>query len=157
MQQYQDLKFNPFKIRNCTTCFGLLGHHKVRGNCCAFHATAIRGFVFTLFLNEVDVVSPSMSHVLSFWGCSVTHAFLCTWRQLLCKPKSSLLFLLRLAETKDASPCSIQPATWYYPEPTRSTPHSHILNLHFNITFPSMLRSTDQNSVCISQLPYMSP
>jgi hypothetical protein len=30
MQQYQDLNFNSFKIRHCTTCFGLLGHHQVR-------------------------------------------------------------------------------------------------------------------------------
>jgi hypothetical protein len=30
MQQYQDLKLNPFNIRHCTSCFGLLGHHQVR-------------------------------------------------------------------------------------------------------------------------------
>jgi hypothetical protein len=31
MQQYQDLKLNPFKIRHCTilVCFGLLGHCQV--------------------------------------------------------------------------------------------------------------------------------
>jgi hypothetical protein len=29
MQQYQDLKFNPFQIRQCTTCFGLLSHQRV--------------------------------------------------------------------------------------------------------------------------------
>jgi hypothetical protein len=32
MQQYQDFKWNPFKIRHCTTCFGLPGHHQVRWN-----------------------------------------------------------------------------------------------------------------------------
>jgi hypothetical protein len=29
MQQYQDLKLNPFKICNFTTCFGLLHHQAV--------------------------------------------------------------------------------------------------------------------------------
>jgi hypothetical protein len=32
MQQYQDLKLNPFKIRHCTTYFGLLGHHQERSS-----------------------------------------------------------------------------------------------------------------------------
>jgi hypothetical protein len=55
MQQYQDLKFNPFKIRHYTILvrFGLLGHRQVleiQGNYCAFHATAIGVFVFTVFL-----------------------------------------------------------------------------------------------------------
>jgi hypothetical protein len=31
MQQYKDLKFFV-KIRHCTTCFGLLGHHQMRWN-----------------------------------------------------------------------------------------------------------------------------
>jgi hypothetical protein len=29
MQQYQDLKLNAPKIRHCTTCLGLLGHHEL--------------------------------------------------------------------------------------------------------------------------------
>jgi hypothetical protein len=32
VQQHQDLKLNPFKIRHCSTCFGLLAHHQVRCN-----------------------------------------------------------------------------------------------------------------------------
>jgi hypothetical protein len=70
MQQYQDLELNPFKIRHCTTCFGLLGHHQAR---CVFRATAIGVFVFTVFLNEVNVVPPSMPHVLSFrYACCLS-------------------------------------------------------------------------------------
>jgi hypothetical protein len=26
----KDLKLNPFKIRHCTICFGLFGHHQTR-------------------------------------------------------------------------------------------------------------------------------
>jgi hypothetical protein len=32
MQQYQDLKLNPFKIRHYTICFSLLSHHHMRWN-----------------------------------------------------------------------------------------------------------------------------
>jgi hypothetical protein len=39
---------------------------EIRGNCCAFRATAI-GVVFTVFLNEVNAVLPSMPHVLPFF------------------------------------------------------------------------------------------
>jgi hypothetical protein len=34
-------------------------------NCCAICAAVIGVFVFTAFLNGVNVVSPSMPHVLS--------------------------------------------------------------------------------------------
>jgi hypothetical protein len=37
----------------------------IRRNCRAFRATAIGVFIFTMFLNEVNVVTPSMPHVLS--------------------------------------------------------------------------------------------
>jgi hypothetical protein len=51
MQQYQDLKLNPIKIRHCTTCFGFFGNRgaEIEGNCRAFRATAISVFVFTVF------------------------------------------------------------------------------------------------------------
>jgi hypothetical protein len=52
MQQYQYLKLNPFQIRHCAASLGV----ENRGNCCAFRATTIDIFVFTPFLNEVNVV-----------------------------------------------------------------------------------------------------
>lgn len=39
---------------------------KIWGNCRAFRITAIRVFVFAVFLNEVNVGPPPMPHVLSF-------------------------------------------------------------------------------------------
>jgi hypothetical protein len=42
-------------------------------NCCAFYAAAIAGFIFTVFLNEVKVVPPPVSHVLSFLVCLLSN------------------------------------------------------------------------------------
>lgn len=46
----------------------LSGALKFRGNYGAFRDTAIRIFVFTVFLNEVNTVPTSMSHVFLFFG-----------------------------------------------------------------------------------------
>jgi hypothetical protein len=70
MRQYQDFKITIiFKIRHCATCCSLLDHLQVRrnsGELLCLRATNIGGFVFTMFLNEVNVVPPSVQHVLYF-------------------------------------------------------------------------------------------
>jgi hypothetical protein len=46
MQQHPHLKLKPFKIRHCTTCFGLLGHHQV-----------LKGITLTSFRN-INMKTP---------------------------------------------------------------------------------------------------
>jgi hypothetical protein len=72
MQQYQDLKLNPSKIRTAlhvSAYSAITRCVEIRGNCCAFHANAIEVFVFTMLSNEVSVVPPPMPHVSSFLVC----------------------------------------------------------------------------------------
>jgi hypothetical protein len=68
-KQYQDLKFNPFKIRHWNVSFGLLGHHWVRWNwktaVPSFRAIAIRVLVFAVFLNEFNAVPLSTTRIVS--------------------------------------------------------------------------------------------
>jgi hypothetical protein len=67
MQQYQYLKFNIFlkfvTALNVSAYSAIIKCFEIRGNFCAFRATAIRVFVFTVFLNEDNVVPPSVPHV----------------------------------------------------------------------------------------------
>jgi hypothetical protein len=62
MQQYQNLKSNAFTIitalhvRPTRPSSGAL---KFWRNCCTFRATAVGVFVFTVFLNEVNVRGSS--------------------------------------------------------------------------------------------------
>jgi hypothetical protein len=49
------------------------GALKFGGSCCAFRATAIRVFVFTVFLNEVNAVPASVKHVSSSFGVPVSY------------------------------------------------------------------------------------
>jgi hypothetical protein len=75
-QQYQDLKFSPFKTVTALHVWAylvILGCVETRGNCCAFHTTAIGVLMFTVFLNVVNVVPPSMPHVLAFLGTPLAY------------------------------------------------------------------------------------
>jgi uncharacterized membrane protein YjgN (DUF898 family) len=69
MQQYQDLKLNPSKIRHCNYMFRPTqlssGALKFGGNCYAFLATAICVFIFIMFLNEISAGPPPILHILS--------------------------------------------------------------------------------------------
>jgi hypothetical protein len=61
------------RIRHCTTCFGLLAidHMLLNGGggvyCYALRCTTICVFIFTVFLNEVNVVPPSV-HLYCFYN-----------------------------------------------------------------------------------------
>jgi hypothetical protein len=64
MQQYQDLKF--ITALHVSAYSTIIRCSEIQGTCCALCATGISFFIFTMFLNEVNVVPPSMPHVLSF-------------------------------------------------------------------------------------------
>jgi hypothetical protein len=63
MQQYQDLKF--VTALHVSTYSAIIRCVQIPRNFCAFCATAIGVFAFIIFLNEVDVLPPSMPHLLS--------------------------------------------------------------------------------------------
>jgi hypothetical protein len=71
MQQYRDLKY--LTALHVTAYSSIIRYFEIRGNCCAFRATKIGVYVFTVFLNEVNVVPHSMPNVFSFFGMPIIY------------------------------------------------------------------------------------
>jgi hypothetical protein len=69
MQQYHDLKF--ITALHVSAYSAIIGCAEIQGNCCAFRATTIGVFVFTVFLNEVNVLPSSFLICLCLQVCSV--------------------------------------------------------------------------------------
>jgi hypothetical protein len=76
MEQYQDLKF--VTALHVSVYSAIIRCVEIMGNCCGFHATVFGVFVFTVFLTEVNVVPPSVPHVLPLLGMPVVWE-VCRW------------------------------------------------------------------------------
>jgi hypothetical protein len=77
MEQCQYLKF--VTALHVSAYLAIMKCIEIRGNCCAFRATAVRVFVFTVFLNIVNVVPTSVSHVLPFLYACCLSSVQCGW------------------------------------------------------------------------------
>jgi ABC-type multidrug transport system permease subunit len=90
MQQHQDLKLNPskfFTVLHVSAYSAIIRYAEIWGNC-AFCVNAVGIYVFTMFLNEVNLVPPSVPHVLSFLvyllptKCAVSYGCMINGKQL---------------------------------------------------------------------------